>query len=195
MHWNWSQTIVKFAIHIAMLFVYSASQLANSAGIEAHEHGVSELTIVMEAGVVELALQTPAADLVGFEHKAKSAEDIALVKRIANQLDQANGLFSLHGGQCRLMHQTVDVSAVLAQKDSHHHEHAAEKHAHGHDDEHSEITMNYRYQCKKMRDISSIKVSLFKTYPSIKQIRVMWVKPTQQGAATLTTDNSVVYFR
>ncbi|MGL4932766.1 MAG: ZrgA family zinc uptake protein, partial [Aeromonas sp.] len=43
----------------------------------AHEHGHGQLNLVVDGDQLMIELQAPAADLVGFEHAAKSDEEKA----------------------------------------------------------------------------------------------------------------------
>ena len=47
--------------------------------VDKHEHGVGELNIAVEGNSIDLEFMIPGADIVGFEYKAKSEADIALV--------------------------------------------------------------------------------------------------------------------
>ncbi len=62
-------------------------------------------------------------------------------------------------------------------------------------DNHSEIVANYQYSCGNTASLPSMTVALFESFPGIHKIHVMWVKQTQQGAATLTPKNHIIKFR
>ena len=47
------------------------------ASLAAHEHGAAQLNVALEGQRLELALESPAMNLVGFEHAAVSSSDNA----------------------------------------------------------------------------------------------------------------------
>ena len=107
--------------------IQSAYAEKSAESLDAHVHGLSELTIAMDAKTIELQLISPAMNLVGFEHKASSKQDIAAVKQAELILGQHNSLFLIAGGDCEHLSTSID-SGDLLESESHH-----EKHD-GHDD-------------------------------------------------------------
>ena len=61
----------------------------------AHEHGVAKLNAVLDGNTLELELDSPAMNLVGFEHAANSDADKAKVAAVRQQLEQPLKLFGL----------------------------------------------------------------------------------------------------
>jgi hypothetical protein len=112
--------------------------------LDAHVHGLSELTIAMDAKSIELQLISPAMNLVGFEYKASSKQDIAAVKKAKLLLEQQDSLFLIAGGDCEHLSTSIDSEGLLEagahedqEKHDDHHDH--EKHDdhenhHDHDD-------------------------------------------------------------
>ena len=43
--------------------------------LDAHQHGHGSLTIAIEGGQVQMALEVPGADIVGFEHAAEVSNE------------------------------------------------------------------------------------------------------------------------
>ena len=68
-----------------------------AASLDAHVHGVAELTIAIEGKSLEVQFASPAMNLVGFEHKATSAEQMATVKKVETQLNESDALFVITG--------------------------------------------------------------------------------------------------
>ena len=183
-----------------------------AASLDAHVHGVGELTIAIEGKSLEVQFASPAMNLVGFEHKATTAEQIATVKKVETQLNESDALFVITGNACKPAKAVIDVSSLKGDGDSHSdekHGHEKHKHDHGHahnhahdqhheaepDDSHSEITAHYQFECKNETAVSSIAVQLFQRFPQIEKINAMWVTPTTQGAETLTAKQTVIEFR
>ena len=63
--------------------------------LSAHEHGVGRLNAALDGQTLELELESPAMNLVGFEHAATSDADKAKVAAVRAQLEKPLALFNL----------------------------------------------------------------------------------------------------
>ena len=187
-----------FALIMALFAsINSAYAEQKESSLDAHVHGLSELTIAMEGDSLEIQFESPAMNLIGFEHKATSNKDIATVKKAESILSQPESLFLLSGANCQQIKTTVDISSLIEE-----HDHHAEPHK-DHDDHddhkdhesHSEMVASYIYSCKELTKLSSIKVALFDVFPGIHKINTMWVMDSKQGSATLTAKIPTATFR
>lgn len=183
----------------ALLLILSASTRAESQS--AHVHGLATLTIALEGGVLEMQFKSPAANLLGFEHEAESAEQKQLVLQAEATLKAPSSLFSFSGASCQLLETEVDVSDVLKQ-DHHSHGKSHSDHHHSHDhnhsDEHgghSDIAGHYRYSCEPTGAEVSISVELFDSFSGIEKIDAMWITESGQSAAPLTAANNTIFLK
>jgi len=98
----------------------------------AHEHGVGQLDIAIDAGQIAMALHAPGADIVGFEYAAQSAEDTAKVEDAIALLTQPLQLFVIpQAAGC----EVTQASAALESEGGHDdHDHDAHEDEHGHGD-------------------------------------------------------------
>jgi cobalamin biosynthesis protein CobT len=113
--------------------IQSAYAEKSAESLDAHVHGLSELTIAMDAKTIELQLISPAMNLVGFEHKASSKQDIAAVKQAELILGQHNSLFLIAGGDCEHLSTSIDSDDLL-ESDNHHDDHNDHDKHNDHDD-------------------------------------------------------------
>lgn len=149
----------------------------------AHEHGVASLNAALDGQVLELQLDSPAMNLVGFEHAAKSAADKAKVAAARAELEQPVQLFALAAGGCKT--SEVKLQSPLFGDDKHEHEHA--EHDHQHESEHSDIQAHYRFDCSKANDLQQLDLSeVFKRFPATEKIQVQLIGPSGQQGAELT---------
>lgn len=203
-------------------WAYAADSHSKKQTLDAHVHGVSELTIAIEGKALQIEFESPAMNLVGFEHKAKSSKDKEAVKKAVAMLKNGDSLFSFSEGDCTLVESTVDASGLLSAKEDHDHhkehdhedEHNHEdkhahkdkhdhedKHEHHHDhgdhdsETHSEIVASYFYECKDRSNLTSVSVGLFQAFPGIYEINAMWVSESKQGAVNLTAKSKLINFR
>ena len=97
----------------------------------AHEHGVAMLNLVQEKGQVMIELNTPAANLVGFEHQARTDEQKAAVEQAHEQLERDKELF-VFSPEAGCKANKIKFEAEIFGNG--HGEHKEEYH--GHDDHH-----------------------------------------------------------
>ena len=156
----------------------------------AHEHGHGHLNLVVDGNQLMIELQAPAADLVGFEHAAKSEEEKAQYAKAVARLPQPDALFRLDpAAGCKLTQQ-----ALQAAKEEHDHDHdhdhdkaASDEHEHHHDEAgHADLGAMYTYTCATPAKLNGLEATLFSLYPSLEKLSVQGILPTGQTAAELT---------
>lgn len=110
--------------------------------LDAHEHGHGSLTIAIEQGRVQMELEVPGADIVGFEYVPKTDEDIAAVEKGKAMLAQPLTLFVVpDAAGCAV--EMAEVALIADDHDDHgdhddhddHDDHAEEHHDDEHHDE------------------------------------------------------------
>lgn len=148
------------------------------ASLAAHEHGVASLNVALDGQILEIQLQSPAINLVGFEHEAKSEADKAKVTAARQHLEQPQALFALPiEAKCALQESELD-SPLFA-------EHAHEEH----DDEHghSDIDASYRFACTNAGALQSLQLgNFFASFPGTAKLQVQLIGPGGQQGAELT---------
>lgn len=180
---------------LASQVLYADRPQMHHTRLDAHVHGLSELTLAMEGNRLEIQLKSPAMNLLGFEHKARTKNDFATVENAVALLGKPELLLSFTGGRCHLTHSSVDVSGI---SDSGHDVHEDEAHGHEHEDSfseresHSEIIASYDYRCESLATLSSMTVALFDVFPGIHQVHALWITEKQQGGKTLDAENRII---
>lgn len=183
-----------FALTLALAsFAASADHHShdNTAGHGAHEHGHGQFNLVLDGDQLMLELQAPAADLIGFEHKASSDAEKAQLKQALARLNAADKLFALApDAACKLTEQQVEVG-----HDEHDHDHDA-AHEQDHDDhdghEHADVHATYTFTCAKPDALKGITATLFGLYPTLQRLTVQGIVPGNQVAGELTpSDNTL----
>lgn len=185
-----AQSMFRYLLTVLLL----VPALATAASQDAHTHGLATLTLALENGILEIHFESPAANLVGFEHEARSDDEKGAVARAETILKEPLGLFVFGGTNCQLKSAAVDVSGVVDEEQ--HTEDKSHDH-HGHDEEHqdrghSEISAEYRFSCKNAKQLDSVSVDLMAQFPGIEKIDAMWITESKQGAVTLTSKNKVI---
>ena len=187
----------------------------------AHEHGVGILNIAQEGPGLQIELDSPAVNIVGFEHAPNSEEEHEALDSELARLRDGAALFMLPvEAGCRLV--SVDVKtpmagyegseahAVDAHDDEHqaaHHE--AGEHRDGHDpageegahDEgneheaaHADIDAAWHFTCEQPDRLDRVGVRLFDVFPRTQRLQVQYITEKQQGAASLDASQPEVRF-
>ena len=183
--------IARYLFILFLPTLITVSGIAKSSTHEAHRHGQAELTLVLENGVLEIQFESPAANILGFEHIAKSLDQRKAVRQAEMALIEPDLLFSFAGTDCQAKITRVDLSGVMGSQQHVHHNHSAEHDEGGH----SEISTRYNFICNNPEKLGSVSVLLFKSFPGIEKINAMWITETKQGAVSLTSGSSAVFLR
>lgn len=160
----------------------------------AHEHGVGRLDVVLEGKTLEMQFESPAMNIVGFEHVATSDEDKAKVAKAREQLLKPNTLFSIaEAAHCSARSVKLESPLFGDKDDDHDHDEAAKAGEHEH--EHSEIHGKYIFTCDAPAILKKLDLSqIFKTFPATKKLQVQLISPGGQSGAEVIAANPVVKF-
>ncbi|MBW8130431.1 MULTISPECIES: DUF2796 domain-containing protein [Pseudomonas] len=165
----------------------------------AHEHGVGRLNAVLDGQALELELDSPAMNLVGFEHVATSAADKAKVAAARKQLESPVALFNLpKAAGCVVSTQELN-SPLFGDKPEADHDDDddddAKDGAHEHHHDHSEIHAHYQFTCATPTALSNLDLSqVFKTFPATQKIQVQLIGPSGQQGVEATATAATVKF-
>ncbi|OAJ50945.1 DUF2796 domain-containing protein [Pseudomonas marginalis] len=158
----------------------------------AHEHGVGRLNAVLDGQALELELDSPAMNLVGFEHLATTPADKAKVAAARKQLENPVALFNLpKAAGCVISTQELN-SPLFGDKPEADHDDDdddAKDGAHEHPHDHSEIHAHYQFTCATPTALSTLDLTqVFKTFPATQKIQVQLIGPSgQQGVEATAT--------
>ncbi|GLO15942.1 hypothetical protein PPUJ20028_45280 [Pseudomonas putida] len=157
----------------------------------AHEHGVAKLNVVLDGNTLELELDSPAMNLVGFEHAASSDADKAKVAAVRQQLEAPLALFGLSAAAgCKEDQQELESplfgNAPKADDDG-------DEHEHGH--QHSDIGAHYQLTCANPDKLAQVDLApLFKAFPATQKINVQLIGPNGQKGVETTPAKAAVAF-
>jgi hypothetical protein len=155
----------------------------------AHEHGVARLNAALDGKTLELELESPAMNLLGFEHEARSDADKAKVAAARAELAQPLALFAIPAAAgCKVADQALE--SPLFSRDEQHGEPAK-----GHEHEHSEVHAHYQLRCDSPDALKALDLSeLFKRFPATERIQVQLIGPQGQQGAELNAANASLSF-
>ena len=172
---------------------------------DAHVHGIAALNLALEGEEVHIELDSPAANIVGFEHAPSSEADHAALDKAVATLKNGDQLFHFNSEAGCRMEKAMVTSALLEEE----HEDHPDKHADDHDHEekgadrheehegeetHSDIEAVYHFECDQPGKLTQLTVELFVAFPATEELNVQYVIKTKQGAKELTAKDHVVKF-
>ncbi|WP_223542043.1 DUF2796 domain-containing protein [Pseudomonas sp. BF-RE-26] len=166
--------------------------------LAAHEHGVGRLNAALDGKTLELELESPAMNLVGFEHVATSDADKAKVAATRAQLEQPLALFNLpKAAGCVVENQELE-SPLFGDKpeaDDDHDEDAKDEDGHEHHHDHSEIHARYQFTCATPDALKTLDLAnIFTRFPATRKIQVQLIGPSGQQGVDVTAKAAALKF-
>ncbi len=160
---------------------------------DAHEHGVVTLDAVIEGGLLDVMLITPAVNIVGFEHAPETESQKAGLLQAISTLKQGYKIIQLPSDAlCLLKEAEVDQSLLESEHETEH-EH---EHEHEHDNEesgHADIKAHYRFVCAKPDQLTKMTLGLFDQFPMVESVRYQLVSDTgQKGGALVSSQDDIL---
>lgn len=158
---------------------------------ESHVHGVALLNVALEGEEVHIELDTPAANIVGFEHAPSSKAEHKKLDNAFAMLKKGNMLFSFNSSAgCRL--EKAYLESALLEYDDHGHE--EQSHPVGKEKMHSDIEAVYHFECDNPTKVTQLSVELFEAFSGMAKLNVQYVSENKQGAVMLTPALHVIKF-
>lgn len=148
----------------------------------AHQHGHAELQLAIDGNQIDLIFTSPAYNLLGFEHRARTEEEKARVTQTTNWLGETPLVNTAEAG-CMVMNAVVHHQA---DGDDH-------GHAHDHDDKdedesssrHSDLEVTQTLSCSGLNPSEELSTPLTERFPEIEHLGVEWVWSGGQGSGRL----------
>lgn len=140
----------------------------------AHVHGAASLQVAVDGNTLSLQLETPLANLVGFEHAPRTAQQKQALRAMADRLRQAGEMFTpTPAARCTTV--SVELESPLLQSSS-----PAEG------DGHADLDGSFVFRCENAAALRDIEVGLFASFPKLRRIDVQVAGPRGQSATRLS---------
>jgi len=160
--------------------------LAPAMAHEAHTHGIGKLDVAIEGATLSLHLDTPLANLVGFEHAARSDKDKKALRQMVAALNNAEALFvTTPAAECHVI-STKLKSSVLDEMEAK----STRKKTGQPKNAHADMDADYAFNCTHPEQLNDIDVKLFSTFGRFHQIDVQVVTPKRQSSRKLLPNRS-----
>ncbi|MEK1835837.1 MAG: DUF2796 domain-containing protein [Pseudomonas sp.] len=164
--------------------------------LSAHEHGVGRLNAALDGQTLELELESPAMNLVGFEHAATTDADKAKVTAVRTQLEKPLVLFNLpKAAGCVVATQELESPLFGDKPDADDDHDEADKDGHEHHHDHSEIHAHYQLSCSAPGALKTLDLAnIFNTFPATQKIQVQLISPSGQQGVEVTAKAAALKF-
>ena len=192
-----------------VIFLAGVFKTLAQGSLEAHVHGKASLNIVLDDQSLFIEFESPAYNLVGFEHEPKDQlqhkevqDSLSLLsgpKKVFGFSDQAGCLverFSVTTTMAGVGKNKVGYEEEHHEEEHHEEEHHEEEH-HYHSDgdstnkeSHSEFKANYLMICSEPEKLRTIEFKLFKEFLGLKSVQVQWINGEGQGYIELNAESS-----
>ena len=187
--------VMKYILSVFLVLLAGVANAGEKRQLDSHEHGHGTLNIAVEGKKLEMELEIPGADIVGFEHKAKSKQDKEAIKNAKKLLAKPLSLFVMpKDAKCEVVKAKVHLTGEDKKHDHHDHhknkhkghdhghkKHKAHSHDHGHkkkhkdhkhEANHNEFHAEYEMKCADIKKIKSIQFDFFKTFKGSEELDV-----------------------
>lgn len=162
----------------------------------AHVHGSGKLGIALERRTLEIELEAPGNDIVGFEHTATTAEQKKAVSQARATLSKPLALVKLpDAAACKV---TAAKARLVGGGHSHGHSHG---HAHAgakgkEAEQHSEFHAEWTFSCAKPDALTTIELGeYFKAFPRAEALEVTLVGVKGAARQKATREKATVVVR
>ncbi len=183
------------AIAVFVTFPLSAGEQRQ---FDAHEHGVATVNMALEGNTLYLEMETPAMNIVGFEHPPRTAEQQQKIAAAIQAFKTEPSMFVPNAAaQCTLLAADVQHSSAAAVTDDHedeeHAEHADHDEHDDHDaDGHAEFVGQFRFSCRQPGQLATVRIGMFTAFPLTAEVAASFLGPDVQTFMELDAGQPVL---
>jgi hypothetical protein len=188
---------VRLFLYISLFLYFFISLLfaEETRQVDKHEHGVGELNIAIQSNTMVLEFIIPGADVVGFEHEAKSEQDKAIVSAALTKFDDYNNIFIIPtNSKCILISSKININ-----QEDEHDEHDEHDDHDGHDDHdehqeeaHNEFYAKYTFECGDIKSLDLLEFPYFETFSNSGELEVQFVSEIGSTSFEVEADSPII---
>lgn len=207
MRLSWGPTMSLFSIFCILQTSYLPAEEAKEHRQHgAHEHGHAILNIVQEKSTLQIMLETPAMNIVGFEHLPENDQEREKIQDAIKQLKRGQHLFIISAEAQCLQKEVVLETGLNVQhsqsatshagEDNDHRDHHADHEGEGidHEEHHADFDVSYTFLCNHPDLIKEISVKLFDQFPLTQELDGQFVTERKQLGIELSPQSSTIRF-
>ena len=140
--------------------------------LDSHEHGVSTLKIALEGQNLQMELESPANDIVGFEHAPENIKQEDDVKRALTLFQNSSGIFMPSPeANCKIKDNSAEFEIEKGEGETH-----------------AGFHVTWKATCLNPNQLTSLKTTFFKLFPKAEEIEVEVISASGQKAIEWEND-------
>jgi len=168
---------------------------ASAPAAPPHVHGVAALDVALDGGSLQLSLDSPLDNLVGFEHAPANGKETQAIRAMVRRFSRAQELFApTPAARCalksvQLSSPVIDAKmlaaegvAPMAPGDVHE------------EPGHADLDAQIEFSCQRPSELAGLEARIFAVFPGLHRIDAQVVTPARQSAATLTAGSRMIAF-
>ena len=188
---------------------------STAAAQSAHVHGEGRLNIAIDGKRIFMELESPGADIVGFEHEARSDGEKAAVKQALAQLGDPMLLMRFEAdADCEVRRASAEIEGESdehedeehAEHDEHegeehaeHDEHEGEEHAehdeHEGEEAHGAFVAEYEFECADIGALGFIEFTFFSHFGNTQSLGIVLIDGGGQRSVEVDRANPVLQLK
>ena len=182
-----------------VIFLAGVFKTLAQGSLEAHVHGKASINLVLDDQSLFIEFESPAYNLVGFEHEPKDQIQQKEVQDTLSLLSRPRKVFGF-SAQAGCLVESVSVTTTMAGVgkntvgyEEEHHEEEHHDHSDGdstNKESHSEFKANYLMTCSEPEKLRTIEFKFFKEFLNLKSVQVQWINGEGQGYIELDAESS-----
>ena len=165
---------------------------AIAAEQKAHQHGQASLRVIVDGQSLQLALESPLENFIGFERAPRNDKERAVVQAMARELRAAEKHFvpSIKAGckptGVKLESEVIEPALLAEAPGALPAEKAAAKGAAKGGGGHADLDASFVFRCERPEELRDIQVNLVDTFRRLTRIDAQVAGPKSQAGARLT---------
>ena len=167
---------------------------AIAAEQKAHQHGQASLRVTVDGQSLQLALESPLENFIGFERAPRTEKERTAVKAMAERFARPDALFVLTpAARCVVGTSRIDapVAGLGSKSVADAQSTAAGKVVSGGAKkgakaDHADLEAQFVFQCEDVAKLQGVEVRLFDAFNGLRQLDVQAVTPLGQKSLRLT---------
>ena len=186
---------------ILILILVTCSLGASAAAQSTHVHGQGQVGMAIDQNLISMTLESPGADIVGFEHEARTAEEKTAVIEALKQLSDPMFVIQLPANaSCKVVQASSEVTSENGDEGhadhEEHEEHADHDDHEKHENEaHGSFIAEYQLECATIAAIDSIKFVYFDHFRNAQSLMVVLIDKNGQHRHEISRDNPILYLK
>jgi hypothetical protein len=193
---------------ISLLFVLSTYFSMACVAADKHVHGQAEVFIAIQNNQILIELESPAANILGFEYQPKTTEEKTQLAYSIKKLQDYKTISIFPEADCQQV--SVNIHSPFKHNNKEHKEHDHSKHSHEHEHEHgheqhgqdhhhkeeqkhkghAEFHVTYELNCNRKKHINTAAITAFTHFLELKKVTVNWVTEDNQGSSETTASST-----